>query len=147
MNLRRAPRISPTPWLSNSRSSSKGWSRLPPRPSHPSSQSPSRARRCCRRVSILPKGVYLAGGVLFGLILGVAAAVLRELLDTRVRDDGATEALAGAPVLAKIPRDSGAKRRPLVVVDDPDSPRPRPTAGCEPTYASLRSTVVGDLCS
>jgi capsular exopolysaccharide synthesis family protein len=68
------------------------------------------------------KGLFLAGGLLLGVALGVGTAVLRELLDRRVRDDEAAEAIAGAPVLGRIPHDSGAKRRPLVVVDDPDSP-------------------------
>jgi capsular exopolysaccharide synthesis family protein len=68
------------------------------------------------------KGVYLAGGAVVGLILGLAAAVLRELLDRRVRDDEVAEAIAGAPVLSHIPHDSGAKKRPLVVVENADSP-------------------------
>jgi len=68
------------------------------------------------------KGLYLAVGALLGLILGVGAAVLRELLDRRIRDDEAAEAIAGAPVLGHVPHDSGAQSRPLVVVDDADSP-------------------------
>jgi capsular exopolysaccharide synthesis family protein len=68
------------------------------------------------------KGLYLALGVLLGLMLGVGAAVLRELIDTRIRDDEAVEAIAGAPVLGRIPHDSRASKRPFVVVDDPDSP-------------------------
>src|SRR5919109_1982463 len=68
------------------------------------------------------KGLYLAGGAVIGLILGIAAAVLRELLDRRVRDDEAAEAIAGAPVLSHIPHDSGAKKRPLVVVEKTGSP-------------------------
>ena len=65
---------------------------------------------------------YLAAGALLGLILGIAAAVVREVLDTRVRDDEVAEAIAGARVLGHIPRDAGAVIRPLVVVDAPDSP-------------------------
>jgi succinoglycan biosynthesis transport protein ExoP len=70
----------------------------------------------------LPTAVYLVAGGLLGLILGVAAAVVREVLDTRIRDDDAAEAVAGARVLGHIPRDAGAAIRPLVVVDEPDSP-------------------------
>jgi capsular exopolysaccharide synthesis family protein len=66
--------------------------------------------------------VYLIAGALLGLILGVALVALRELLDRRIRDDEAAEAIAGAPVIGHIPRDPRASRRPLVVVDDPDSP-------------------------
>jgi succinoglycan biosynthesis transport protein ExoP len=68
------------------------------------------------------KGLYLAGGAVLGLILGLGAAVLRELLDRRIRDDDAAEAIAGAPVLGRIPHDRRAKKRPLVVVEDADSP-------------------------
>jgi receptor protein-tyrosine kinase len=69
-----------------------------------------------------PRGVYLIAGALLGLIVGVALVALRELLDRRIRDDEAAEAIAGAPVIGHIPRDLRASRRPLVVVDDPDSP-------------------------
>jgi polysaccharide biosynthesis transport protein len=68
-------------------------------------------------------GLYLAAGAFIGLILGLGAAVLRELLDKRIRDEEDAEAIAGAPVLAEIPHHSGADVRPLVVVDDSDSPQ------------------------
>ncbi len=68
------------------------------------------------------KGLYLAAGALLGLILGAGAAVLREVLDTRIRNDDAAEAIAGARVLGHIPHDPGAAIRPLVVLDVPDSP-------------------------
>jgi succinoglycan biosynthesis transport protein ExoP len=64
----------------------------------------------------------LGAGLIVGLILGVGAAILRELLDRRVRDDAEAEQVAGAPVLADIPYDSRAAERPLVVISDPDSP-------------------------
>jgi succinoglycan biosynthesis transport protein ExoP len=69
-----------------------------------------------------PLAVYLTVGVVLGLLLGLVAAVLREVFDRRIREDDAAEAIADAPILAHIPRDSGAKARPLVVVDDSDSP-------------------------
>jgi succinoglycan biosynthesis transport protein ExoP len=69
------------------------------------------------------KALYVFGGVVLGLILGLGLAVLREVLDRRVRDSGDAEAIAGAPVLSHIPLDKGAKRRPLVVIDEPDSPQ------------------------
>jgi capsular exopolysaccharide synthesis family protein len=48
--------------------------------------------------------------------------VLREVLDTRIRNDDAAEAIAGARVLGHIPHNVDAAIRPLVVVDVPDSP-------------------------
>lgn len=46
---------------------------------------------------------YLAVGLLLALALGAAAAALRHRFDDRMRDEGALEALLGAPVLARIP--------------------------------------------
>jgi succinoglycan biosynthesis transport protein ExoP len=67
------------------------------------------------------KAVYVVAGVVLGLLLGVAAAVLRELFDRRIRDDAGIEAVAGAPVLGSIPLDRRASRRPLVVIEDSTS--------------------------
>jgi non-specific protein-tyrosine kinase len=66
-------------------------------------------------------GAYLILGALLGLILGVGAAVLREIFDKRIRYDEDAEAVADAPILGRIPHDRFANARPLVVVDDPDS--------------------------
>jgi succinoglycan biosynthesis transport protein ExoP len=67
------------------------------------------------------KPVYLIVGVVVGLLLGIGGAVLREMLDRRIRDDAAAEAIAGAPVVGHIPRDRKARKRPLVVVEDATS--------------------------
>ena len=67
------------------------------------------------------KPLYLALGVLFGLVLGIGAAVLRETLDKRIRTEDDAEVIAGAPVLGSIADDPAADRRPLITVDDPGS--------------------------
>jgi tyrosine-protein kinase len=64
---------------------------------------------------------YLILGALLGAILGVGAAVLREIFDKRIRYDEDAAAVADAPILGYIPRDRYADARPLIVVDDPDS--------------------------
>jgi tyrosine-protein kinase len=64
------------------------------------------------------KAVYIIAGVVLGLLLGVAGAVVREMFDRRIRDDASIEAVAGAPVLGSIPLDRKASSRPLVVVED-----------------------------
>jgi succinoglycan biosynthesis transport protein ExoP len=69
------------------------------------------------------KVFYLAFGALFGLALGIGGASLREALDTRVRDEDDVAAITRAPVLGTIAEDPDAKRRPLVVADDPASVR------------------------
>jgi capsular exopolysaccharide synthesis family protein len=52
---------------------------------------------------------------LLGLVAGIGAAVLRERLDTTVRDDLALQRAAGAPVLGQIPYDDDGKAAPLIV--------------------------------
>jgi receptor protein-tyrosine kinase len=54
---------------------------------------------------------------LFGLLLGLGAAVLRELLDGSIKDADDVAEVADVPVLGHIARDSGAARDPLVALD------------------------------
>ncbi len=51
-------------------------------------------------------------GGLAGLLLGLAIATMRELLDERVRTTEEVERLTGLPVLAELPRDQRAKQQP-----------------------------------
>lgn len=62
-------------------------------------------------------------GALVGLTLGIAAAVLRTVLETRVRTPHDLEHLIDAPILGGIVNDDDASKRPLIVHDDPRSPR------------------------
>jgi succinoglycan biosynthesis transport protein ExoP len=66
----------------------------------------------------------LLGGAL-GLLLGIAAAFLRERLDDRFRDRLGVEQALGAPVLATVPRfptPSKGQAPGVVVVSDPRGP-------------------------
>ncbi len=54
----------------------------------------------------------LALAAVLGLLLGVGAAVARELLDTSIKSDEDVAAVTAAPVLAKIFKDSDAKLAP-----------------------------------
>ncbi|MFC8190589.1 polysaccharide biosynthesis tyrosine autokinase [Cellulomonas sp. NPDC057328] len=65
----------------------------------------------------------LALGLALGLVAGVAAAVLREMLDTRVRDEDTVAQLAAAPVVGTIAFDEDAGAHPLIVQSDPHSIR------------------------
>ena len=67
------------------------------------------------------KPLILALGVLLGVILGIAAALLREYWDRRIRDFEDAAAIAGASLIGSIPEDSKAGKRPLVVLEDPHS--------------------------
>ena len=50
-----------------------------------------------------------------GLILGIALAMMRELLDTSVRSSDVLREITGSSVLATVPFDETAKKAPLIV--------------------------------
>ncbi len=62
-------------------------------------------------------------GGLIGLALGIGIAVLREVLDTRVRTQRDVQTVTDRPLIGAIPFDPRAKDRALIVHDDPLSPR------------------------
>ncbi len=64
----------------------------------------------------------LALGALVGLALGVGGAVLREILDTRIRTQRDVEQVTDVPVIGGILFDPKAIERPLIVHADPHSP-------------------------
>ncbi len=65
----------------------------------------------------------LALGVLVGLAVGLGVAVLRELLDTRVRTVEDVEAVTDTSVLGVIGYEPDAPNRPLIVQESPQSMR------------------------
>ncbi|MDJ1114442.1 polysaccharide biosynthesis tyrosine autokinase [Microbacterium dauci] len=65
----------------------------------------------------------LALGALVGLASGIGLAVLRTVLDNRVRTPRDAEQITEAPSLGAIAYDAKAKDRPLIVHADPLSPR------------------------
>ncbi len=65
----------------------------------------------------------LALGLLVGLALGMGTAVVRTVLDNRVRTPRDAEQITGAPGIGAIAFDAKAKERPLIVHADPLSPR------------------------
>lgn len=65
----------------------------------------------------------LALGTLVGLAIGIGIAVLRAVLDTRVRTPRDAEQVTPAPMIGAIAFDPKAKERPLIVHADPLSPR------------------------
>jgi tyrosine-protein kinase len=69
----------------------------------------------------VPLNVVL--GALAGLALGIGIAVLRETLDTRIRNERDIEAITDTPIIGGIVFDPKAKERPLIVQADPHSPR------------------------
>jgi capsular exopolysaccharide synthesis family protein len=65
----------------------------------------------------------IALGLLVGLALGIGAAVLREVLDTRIRNEHDVKNITDAPIIGGVAYDPGTPRNPLVLKDDPRSPR------------------------
>lgn len=65
----------------------------------------------------------IALGALVGLALGIGFAVLREVLDTRIRNERDLEQISDAPIIGGIAYDPKADERPLIVQSDPRSPR------------------------
>lgn len=65
----------------------------------------------------------LALGLLVGLTLGIAIALARQAMDTRIRSRVDVEATTPIPLLGDITHDPTAQDRPLIVHDDPRNPR------------------------
>ena len=78
--------------------------------------------------------VALRLGALLGLALGIAIALLREVLDTRIRDERGLKLVTELPVVGSMTFDPKAKQRPLVVHSDPLSPRSE-------AYRTLRTNL------
>jgi capsular exopolysaccharide synthesis family protein len=65
----------------------------------------------------------LALGVVLGLLLGLGLALLRDLLDTTIKNERDCAEVTGATVIGGIAFDPGAAKSPLLVQADPNSPR------------------------
>ncbi len=72
---------------------------------------------------VAPRPVaYIALGAVLGLVLGLAAALLRHALDFRVKSRRQIEEILGAPVLGTIGRDPKIPSSPLVMYGAPHTP-------------------------
>jgi capsular exopolysaccharide synthesis family protein len=67
--------------------------------------------------------VNLALGLLLGIAAGLGVAILREVLDTRIRGERDVLAVTNAPIIGGISFDPNAVHKPLIVQDDPRSVR------------------------
>lgn len=80
----------------------------------------------------VPRSLIIGG--LVGLLVGIGASLLRESLDNRIRGERDVELVTGKPILGGIAYDPKAKERPLIVQDDPRSPRSE-------SFRSLRTNL------
>lgn len=78
--------------------------------------------------------VNIVLGIIVGLGLGFALALLRSVLDTRIHSLHDIEAATESPVLGGIALDPDAKKRPLIVHADPRNPRAE-------SFRSLRTNL------
>lgn len=62
-------------------------------------------------------------GAVFGLGIGLAIAILRSTLDSRVRGEADVRVITEAPILGGISYDQSATRKPLLTQVPPQSPR------------------------
>jgi capsular exopolysaccharide synthesis family protein len=65
----------------------------------------------------------IAFGLLIGIVLGMGLAVLRQVIDTRIRNERDVEQVTDVAIIGGIVFDAKAASRPLIVQDDPRSPR------------------------
>lgn len=56
----------------------------------------------------------LAVGALLGLLIGISAAVLRDMFDTSIRTAEEVQSATGRPVMATVPFDSSVSKNPLL---------------------------------
>lgn len=80
-------------------------------------------------------------GVLIGLVAGIALALLREKLDTSIKDADDLLGVADVPILAEVGRDRRRGRAPAIVRDDPQGVR---SEAYRHLRTNLQFTAVGD---
>ena len=74
--------------------------------------------------SVSPRwSVNLVLGLLLGFAVGIGIAILRHVLDTRIRSTEDLEQITDAPILGRIIDDPQANKKPLIVHLDPKHPR------------------------
>ncbi len=78
--------------------------------------------------------VNIIVGALIGLLIGVGVSLLRETLDNRIRGERDVELVTTKPILGGLAYDPKATERPLIVQDDPRSPRAE-------SFRSLRTNL------
>jgi succinoglycan biosynthesis transport protein ExoP len=64
----------------------------------------------------------LSAGLLIGLLLGTGIAVLRHLLDTKIRSEQDVRALTDSPILGVVAFDQKVPRHPVILRDEPLAP-------------------------
>jgi tyrosine-protein kinase len=61
----------------------------------------------------------LGAGLIVGLLLGLGVAVLRHVLDTKIRNDDDVRSLSGSPILGVVAYDQDVSSHPVILRDQP----------------------------
>ncbi|MBF4457325.1 polysaccharide biosynthesis tyrosine autokinase [Pseudoclavibacter sp. VKM Ac-2867] len=76
----------------------------------------------------------IAIGAVIGLLVGIAVAVLRQVVDTKVRSTHDIAQITDRPIIGTITFDPDAGKRPLIVHEEPKSPKAE-------SYRALRTNL------
>ena len=76
----------------------------------------------------------LGVGLLLGLLLGLGVAVLRHVLDTKVRSEDDVRSLTDSPILGVVAYDAGVPAHPMILRD-------QPLAGASEAIRRLRTNL------
>jgi polysaccharide biosynthesis transport protein len=68
------------------------------------------------------KLINLGVGLMLGLFCGIGVAVLRNVLDTKIRDEADVRELTDCPILGAVAYDAGVPRHPVILRDEPLAP-------------------------
>lgn len=82
--------------------------------------------------------LYLAVGLVAGLILGVFATLIRDLMATRVEEASDLQDIINAPIMGRIPTDESLQSNKPLIVSNPAAVSPRNSAVFAPTFPSCR---------
>lgn len=59
--------------------------------------------------------LYMAAGLVAGMVLGVGAALLRDMLSTRIEEIHDLQEVVDAPIMGRVPDDEALKKKPVVI--------------------------------
>ncbi|KAB1639115.1 MULTISPECIES: tyrosine-protein kinase domain-containing protein [Pseudoclavibacter] len=76
----------------------------------------------------------IGAGALVGLVIGIAIAVVRQLVDGKIRSTHDIAQITDRPVIGTIAYDPDAGKRPLIVHEEPKSPKAE-------SYRALRTNL------
>jgi succinoglycan biosynthesis transport protein ExoP len=87
--------------------------------------------------------LYLFGGTIAGLLLGISAAFTREYLDSKIRTRRDVRVITGLPVMGLIPRLKARRRRLAIIAERQKTPVRGPARALRPPGQPPRTAPAG----